>query len=119
MTIKRDAIFAKVIDKIVSDHGDREVKRKLLGADVKLTQGTARSLFGLPADKRKAAVDQLIEQGELSRAKKGGTPTPAKPKEMAQSLIARLNKKGEGTAQAGFKQMARLLGFEVTKKVEK
>jgi hypothetical protein len=41
MTIKRDGVFAKVINKIVEEYGDPDVKRKLLGADVKLTQGTA------------------------------------------------------------------------------
>jgi hypothetical protein len=48
-TIRRDAVFAQVIDKIVAEYGDPEVKRKLLGAEVRLTQGTARALPKMPA----------------------------------------------------------------------
>ena len=99
-TVKRDGVFAQVIDKIVADYGDPEVKRKLLGADVKLTQGTARVLLKMPAEERKAAVDQLIEQGELPRAKKGSA-SARKPKEVAQSLVARLQAKGEGAREVG------------------
>ncbi len=116
MTIKRDAVFAKVIDKIVEDHGDPEIKRKLLGADVKLTHGLARLLLKMSVEERKAAVDQLVENGEMPRAKKGGASATRKPKEVAQSLIAHLDKKGDGQAQAVFKQMARLLGYEVSEK---
>lgn len=118
-TIRRDGVFAQVIGKIVADHGDPEVKRKLLGADVKLTQGTARALLRMPAPERKAAVDKLIDQGEMPRTQKVSKAASAKPKELAESLVARLKKRGEGTAQAVFKQMARLLGFEVTEKAEK
>jgi hypothetical protein len=114
-TIRRDGLFAKVIDKIVSDYGDPEIKRKLLGADVKLTQGTARVLLKMPAGERKKAVDELVENGELPRTRRGGRGGPSpKPREVAQSFIARLNKRGEGTAEAVFKQMAKLLGFEVS-----
>jgi hypothetical protein len=116
MTVKRDGVFAQVIDKIVADHGDPEVRRKLLGADVKLTQGTARVLLKMQAGERKKAVDELIEKGELPRTKKGSTAASPKPKEVAQSFIARLNKKGEGHAHAVFKQMARLLGFDIAEK---
>lgn len=58
----------------------------------------------------------MVETGEMPRDKKGRTASTPKPREMAQSLVTRLNKKGEGTAAAVFKQMARLLGFEVTEK---
>ena len=34
-TVKRDAIFAQFIDKIVEEYGDAEIRQKLLGADVK------------------------------------------------------------------------------------
>jgi hypothetical protein len=33
-TVRRDAAFAKAIDKIVAEYGDAGVKRNLLGADV-------------------------------------------------------------------------------------
>jgi hypothetical protein len=114
-TIRRDAVFAKVIDKIVAEYGDPEVKRKLLGADVRLTQGTARVLLRMPAKERKAAVDELVEKGELPRGKKGTTGA-RKPKEVAQSLVERLQKKGEGHARSVLQQMARLLGMEVVAK---
>jgi hypothetical protein len=116
-TIRRDAIFAKVIDKIVEEYGDPEVKRKLLGADVKLTHGTARVLLRMPAKERKAAVDELVEKGELPRAKKG-VSAGRRPKEAAQSLVARLQKKGEGHARSVLQQMARLLGMVVVEKGE-
>jgi hypothetical protein len=117
-TIRRDGVFAQIIDRIVDEYGDPEIRRKLLGADVKLTHGLARQLLKMPAEERKAAVDQLVEEGELPRARKGGIAPALKPKDVAQSFIARLNKKGEGHAQAVFKHMARLLGFEVTEKVD-
>lgn len=54
----------------------------------------------MPAEKRKRAVDELAERGELGRAKKG--PKPAcKPKEVAQSLVARLQEKGGGAREVG------------------
>jgi len=59
-TIKRDAIFAQIVDKIVSEYGDEEVRRKLLGADVKMTQGTARVLLRMSLSERKTAIRQLI-----------------------------------------------------------
>lgn len=114
-TIKRDGLFADVIDKIVEEYGDPEIKRKLLGADVKLTQGAARVLLRMPAKERKAAVDELVEKGELPRAKKGGGIT-RRPKEVAQSLIARLKAKGEGHARSVLQQMAKMLGMEVVEK---
>ena len=107
-------MFARVIDRIVEEYGDPEVKRRLLGADVRLTQGTARVLLRMPAEKRKKAVDELVEKGELPRARKGPKPV-RKPKEVAQSLVANLQKKGEGHAMSVVQQMARLLGMEVAK----
>jgi hypothetical protein len=117
-TVKRDAVFAKVIDKIVEEYGNREIKRKLLGADVRLTHGMARVLLKLPAKERKAAVDELVEKGELPRAKKGAA-TSRKTKEVAQSLVARLQKKGVGHARSVLQQMARMLGMEVVDKQER
>jgi len=115
-TIRRDGIFAQVIDKIVEDYGDPEIKRKLLGADGKLTQGTARVLLKMPAGERKKAVDKLVEDGELPRAKKRGASTRKPPKEVAQSIFARLQKKGEGHAKSVLQQLAKLLGMEVVEK---
>jgi hypothetical protein len=73
-------------------------------------------LLKMPAGERKRAVDELVEKGELPRARKGRAAGGRKPREVAQSLVSRLNKKGEGRAEAVFKQMARLLGYEVTEK---
>jgi len=114
-TIKRDAVFALVIDKIVADYGDPEARRKLLGADVRLTHGLARQLAKMPPDERKAAVGQLIEQGELPRAKKEKRAA-RQPKQVAESLVTRLKAKGEEHALAVLEQMARLLGREVSEK---
>jgi hypothetical protein len=114
-TVRRDAAFAQVIDKIVEEYGDQEIKRKLLGADVKLTQGAAIVLLKMPARERKKAVDELVEKGELPRSKKGAS-SGQRPKEVAQSLVARLQKKGEGHARSVLQQMARLLGMEVVEK---
>ena len=115
-TIKRDGVFAQVIDKIVADYGDPEVKRKLLGADVRLTQGLARWLLKKPPEERKAAVEQLIEQGEFPRVKKAGGSPARQAKEVAQSLVSRLKSKGEEHARAVLEQMARLLGLMVSEK---
>jgi hypothetical protein len=114
-TIKRDAFFARVIDKIAVEHGDPEVKRKLLGADVKLTHGTAKGLLQLPAAERKAAVDRILEWGGPPWAQTG-TGSKRRPKEVAQVLVARLQTKGEGHARSVLQQMARLLGMEVVEK---
>jgi hypothetical protein len=75
----RYGLFSQVIDKIVEEYGDAEVKRKLLGADVRLTQGTARVLLKMPARERKKAVDELVEKGELQRAKKGKAAPGRRP----------------------------------------
>ena len=74
MTIKRDALFARAVDKIIEDYGKPEIRRQLLGADVKLTQGTAKVLLKMDAKERKAAVDRLLKDGELPRAKKAPLP---------------------------------------------
>ena len=115
-TIKRDGVFALVIEKIVAEHSDPEVKRKLLGADVKLTQGLAQLLLRKPPEERKAAVVQLIEQGELPHAKKDGAAQARQPKQVAESLVARLKSRGEEYARAVLHQMASLLGFEISEK---
>jgi hypothetical protein len=115
MTVKRDAVFAHVIDKIVDEYGDPEVKRKLLGADVRLTQGTARVLLRMPTKERKATVDQLIAKGELPRAKKG-TAAERTPRQIAQGVMARLQKQGPKHARSVVQQLAKLLGMEVVEK---
>jgi hypothetical protein len=56
-TVRRDAVFAKVIDKLAEEYGDEEVKRKLLGADVRLTHGTAKAL---PLEPGHEALRQLL-----------------------------------------------------------
>jgi hypothetical protein len=114
-TVKRDGNFAAVIDKIVEVYGDQEIKRRLLGADVKLTQGTARVLYKMPAKERKKAVDELIAKGELPRKEKG-TGGGRKPKEIAQSVVDRLKKKGAAHAKSVLQQMAKMLGMEVVEK---
>jgi len=114
-TIKRDAVFAQVVDKIVDDYGEPEIKRTLLGPDVKLTQGTARVLLKKSGPARQAAVDELLEHGALTRAKKQAAPQP-RPKDIAQTLVAGLKSKGDGHARSVLQQMARLLGMEVTEK---
>lgn len=111
-TIKRDAIFAQVVEKIVSEYGNEEIKRRLLGSDVRLTQGTARELLKMPAKERKAAVNELVEKGELPRGKKEKARA-ARPKELAENLVAKLSKKSEGHARSVLQQMAKLLGMEV------
>ena len=117
MTIKRDALFARAVDKIVEDYGKPDIRRQLLGADVKLTQGTAKVLLKMAAKERKAAVDQLVKDGELPRAKRGSSTGP-RPKQLAQSLVARLQVKGDKHARSVVEQMAGLLGLEVVEKAE-
>ncbi len=116
-TIKRDGRFAEAVDRIVAEHGDPEIKRRLLGADVKLTHGLARLLLKKPAEERKKAVDELVDQGEVRRAKKG-SGTGRRPKEVAQAICARLERKGEAHAKSVLHQLARLLGMEVVERTE-
>ena len=68
------------------------------------------------AEERKAAVEQLVELGEPPRAKKERRSAARQPKEVAQSIVARLKGKGEDHARAVLQQMARLLGREVSEK---
>ncbi len=117
-TIRRDAIFAQAIDQIVAEYGDPEIRRQLLSPDVKLTQGTARVLLKMPAKERKAAVDQLLKDGELPRASKKAAAVAPRPKEVAQSIMSRLQKKGDKHARSVLEQMARMLGLEVSEKVD-
>jgi hypothetical protein len=112
-TVKRDGVFAKVIDRMVAEYGDPDIKRKLLGADVRLTHGLARFLLKMPAGERKAAVEKLIEQGEWPRSKKEGRPAAARPRQVAEALVTRLKVKGDAHAISVLQQMARLLGFDV------
>jgi hypothetical protein len=113
-TVKRAARFALAVAQIVADYGDPEVKRKLLGADVRLTRVEVRALLKLPAEERKAAVDKFIEDGEQPRPKK--EPVDRRPKEVAESILTRLQKKGEAHARSVVRQLARLLGLELAEK---
>ena len=84
-------------------------------ADVKLTQTLARKLLKTSAGERKGVVRRLIEMGELPRARKGRASAGG-AKEAAQSLVARLQSKGEDYAREVVRQTARLLGLEVAEK---
>jgi hypothetical protein len=112
-TIRRDGLFARAIDQLVADYGQPEVKRKLLGADVKMTPGTAKVLLKMPAEERKQAMDHLIEFGELPRAKKEADRSAQRPRRVAQRILASLEKKGEDYARSVVNQLVRLLGLEV------
>jgi hypothetical protein len=118
-TIRRDGMFAQIIDKIADECGDPEAKRKLLGADVKLTHGLARFLSKQEPEERKAAIKQLIELGELPRVKKRKRSGAHQTKQVAQALVSRLKSKGDEHALAVLEQMARLLGREVSGKPAK
>jgi hypothetical protein len=115
-TIKRDGVFAHVIDQIVAEYGDPEVQRKLLSADVKLTQGLARKLLKTPAEERKGFVRRLVEMGDLPRFWKGGAGSAPSAKQAAKSLVARLQAKGEAYARDVIRRTARLLGLELGEK---
>jgi hypothetical protein len=69
----------------------------------------------MPAKERRNAVDELLEKGELQRGKKEKA-SGRKPKEVAQGLVDRLQKRGESHARSVLQQMARLLGMEVVGK---
>ena len=108
-TIKRDGAFAKVIDVIVAEYGDPEVKRRLLGADVKLTHRLARRLYRMTPPERNAAVKRLVEEGELPPQRRA----VREPAETAEALVARLRARGAQFALAVLRKMASLLGREV------
>jgi hypothetical protein len=61
-------------------------------------------------------VEQLLSEGELPRAKKGSAAGKPRAKEIAQSLVGRLQKQGEWHARSVLQQMAKLLGMEVVEK---
>jgi len=111
-TIKRDGRFAEAVDRIVAEYGDPDIRRNLLGGDVKLTHGTANVLLKKSTAELKAAVDQLIEQGGLPRARKAGA-AGRRPKKMAETLISRLQAKGDKYARSVLQHMASLLGMVV------
>jgi hypothetical protein len=79
---------------------------------VKLTHGLARRLLEMPAAARLAAVKQLLEAGELPRANRSEKSPGHGPQEVAESLVTRLRKKGDGHARAVVEHMARLVGME-------
>jgi hypothetical protein len=114
-TIKRDGVFAQMLDQLVEESSDADLRRKLLGADVALTPRRARLLLTKPAAKRKLALQYLLEPGKWAPGTKPRTGSAAKPKDVAQAIMARLTAKGEGYARAVLRHLARLLGFEVRK----
>jgi hypothetical protein len=117
-TIKRDGRFAEAIDQIVAEYGDPEIQRKLLSADVRLTQGAVSVLLKTPAKERKKIVDELVAKGELPRIKKAAVPKP-RAKQEAQRYIDRLVKRGDDHAMSVLQHMAQLLGMEVVAKDSK
>ncbi len=99
ITIKRDGKFAQAVDRIAAAHGDPDVKRRLLGGDVRLKLGLARGWLKLPAEELKAAVDQFIEQAdEPVVGKKKGAAAGRDPEELAQALFKRLQPRGQERA---------------------
>jgi hypothetical protein len=110
-TIKRDGAFARRVDEIAGGYGDLDAKRKLLGADVKLTHGLTVRLLDMSPAVRKAAVKRLLEIGQLPRAGRSEKLSAQEPKLVAQVLVARLQKKGDGHARAVLQEMAGLLGL--------
>ncbi len=115
MTIKRDGAFARALDGIVVEYGDPDAKRKLLGADVKLTHGLTMRLLAMSPAVRKTAVKRLLESGQLPRAGRSEKLAAQEPRVVAQVLVARLQKNGDGHARAVLQEMARLLGIEAAK----
>jgi hypothetical protein len=114
-TVKCDAIFARAIDRIVQDHGDPEVRRRLLGADVRLTSAGAIAMAQMPLAEREKVLKHLLDQGEMPRPVRAKPPA-ARPKEAAEALFARLQRRGEGHARAVARHLARLAGLEVAGK---
>jgi hypothetical protein len=57
-----------------------------------------------------------LQQGEFPRAKKEGKPSARQARGVAQSLLTRLKARGDDHAKAVLRQMASLLGLEVSEK---
>ncbi len=113
-TIKRDGIFARVVDRVAAAHGDPDVRRRLLGGDVHLKLGPARAWLKLPAAQLQAAVDQFIEQAdEPPDRKKTGTPAGRTPEQLARALLTRLQNRGEQHTRAVVGHLAGLLGMQL------
>ena len=62
VTIKRDGLFAQAVDRIVKEYGDEEIRRKLLGADVKLTQGTTRVLLKMNGSEARKPSTSFLQK---------------------------------------------------------
>jgi len=94
-------VFAWSIEKILAIHSDPEVKRKLLGADVKLTQGLAQLCSGKPPENGRLAVELLIDRASCPTPRKTEQPRHVKPKQVAESLVRPLKARGRSMREPG------------------
>ncbi len=85
-TIRRDAMFSKRLDDIVTDVGE-DFRREVLKRDTKVTRKQVKMIAALPRDERKAAVARILRGGVLrpkvqadvklhSAGRTGRTPDP-------------------------------------------
>jgi hypothetical protein len=76
-------------------------------------------LLKMPAGERRAAIDRLLEEVGVAQAKPAKSSLTGKSKEVAQLLLTRLKAKSKGHARAVLREMAGLLGLEVTARSSK
>jgi len=96
-TIRRDGRFAKAVDSVAENCGDK-AKQAILARDANLSRGAVLRLAKMKAKEQQKAVQELLEKGKLPRrhaAKKRATITlPTEPKSLAEKLFKGLGAKG-------------------------
>jgi hypothetical protein len=96
-TIRRDGKFARAVDSIAENCGEK-AKQAILARDAGLTRGAVVRLAKMKVKDQQKAIQELLEKGKLPRraaAKKRPTITlPTEPKSLAQKLFENLGAKG-------------------------
>ena len=116
-TIKRDAQFARLLDKVLEEAGMTSKRWELLGGDIKLNRGAVRKLSLMKGRELKGQLDHLLKKGRLPRKERADSPKATMTaKTRASSFVNTLKAKDEKLPEAVLRHMANLLGFEVIPK---
>jgi hypothetical protein len=113
-TIKLDAQFARLLDKVLHDAGMTDKRWELLSGDVRLNRGAVKKLSLLQGKELKKQVEYLLKEGRLPRKKteQEGTAKQTVKSQVA-SFVSKLEAKDEKLPVAFLKEMASKLGFKL------
>ena len=84
-TIKRDAQFARLLDKVLAAADMADKRWELLSGDIKLNRGAVKKLSELKGKELKRQLEHLLKEGRLPRKK---TEPGASPKERVKTQVA-------------------------------